>query len=341
MIGPNADVARLGGYYGIPRKTVSPLEGIRALVGDRAEIVHSEGVKITLDDDWWEDEVELADPAENRRKIAQAVEAARDADTILLFIGDTEQTSREGWADEHLGDRTSLDLVGEQNELFTALEALGKPIVAVLVNGRPPSYLTVAEQADAILETWYAGEQQGTAIADALFGNVNPGGKLPVTVARNAGQLPHVYNHKPSARRGYLFDDKAPLYPFGFGLSYTGFEFGAPTLSSASIAAGQGVTVRVPVTNTGEMAGDEVVQVYLRDDISSVTRPVKELVGFQRVSVQPGETVTVDVPVRADALAFWNRDMQRVTEPGTFTIMVGPNSRDLQNDADGHRMTGS
>lgn len=330
VIGPNAAVARLGGYYGIPRNTVSPLEGIRSLVGNKANIAHSEGVKITLDDDWWEDEVKLADPADNRRMIAEAVEAARDADTIVLFIGDTEQTSREGWAEAHLGDRTSLDLVGEQNELFSAMKALGKPVVVVLVNGRPPSYLTVAEQADAILETWYAGEQQGNAIADALFGRVNPGGKLPVTVARNAGQLPNFYNHKPSARRGYLFDETTPLYPFGFGLSYSDFTFGDPSLSSSTIAAGEGVTVRVSVTNEGSMAGDEVVQAYLRDQISSVTRPVKELAGFKRVTLQPGETRNVDVAIRPDAFAFWGRDMTRITEPGEFTIMVGPNSRDLK-----------
>lgn len=330
VIGPNADVARLGGYYGIPRDTVTPLEGIRALLGNRANIVHSQGVVITKDDDWWEDKVELGDPAENRRTIAEAVTAAREADTILLFIGDTEQTSREGWATGHLGDRTSLDLVGEQNELFAALKKLGKPIVAVLVNGRPPSYLQIAEQADAILETWYGGEQQGNAIADTLFGKVNPGGKLPVTVARNAGQLPHFYNHKPSARRGYLFDDATELYPFGYGLSYTQFDIGAPTLSSATIAAGSGVTVRVKVTNSGSVAGDEVVQVYLRDKVSSVTRPVKELAGFQRVTVQPGQVADVNIFIDPDAFAFWNRDMQRVTEPGEFTIMVGPNSADLQ-----------
>jgi len=329
VIGPNADVARLGGYYGIPRATVSPLAGIRALVGDRANIVHAEGVRITEDDDWWADEVTLADPAENRARIAAAVEAARGADTILLFIGDTEQTSREGWADAHLGDRTSLDLVGEQNELFAALHALGKPIVAVLVNGRPPSYPLIAEQADAILETWYAGEQQGHAIADALFGRINPGGKLPVTVAREVGQVPVYYNHKPSARRGYLFSDVSPLYPFGFGLSYTDFTFGAASLSATQIRSGEGVTVRVPVTNSGAMAGDEVVQVYLRDDISTVTRPVKELAGFARVTLQPGETRQVDIAIRPESFAFWNRDMQRVVEPGSFTIMVGPNSQDV------------
>ena len=332
VIGPNADVARLGGYYGEPRASVTPLEGIRALVGDRANIVHSLGVEITKgDDDWWEDEVELADPEENRRRIAEAVEVARDADTILLFIGDTEKTSREGWAPEHLGDRTSLDLVGEQNELFAALKALGKPVVAVLVNGRPPSYPTVAEEADAILETWYAGEQQGTAIADALFGRVNPGGKMPVTTARNVGQVPNFYNYKPSARRGYLFDEVTPLYPFGYGLSYTTFTMSAPRLSSASVPAGQGVTVTTTVTNTGDMAGDEVVQVYLRDEISSVTRPVKELAGFERVTLQPGESRTVSITIEPRSLMMWNRDMERVIEPGEFTIMVGPNSEDLQD----------
>jgi beta-glucosidase len=329
VIGPNADVARLGGYYGIPRKTVSPLEGIRALVGDQARIIHAHGVKITLDDDWWEDEVELADPSRNHLMIAEAVEAARNADVILLFIGDTEQTSREAWADNHLGDRTSLDLVGEQNELFTELRALGKPIVAVLVNGRPPSYPSVAEYSDAILETWYAGEQQGTAIARALFGMANPGGKLPLTVARNAGQLPSFYNHKPSARRGYLFDTAAPLYPFGHGLSYSSFAFGKPVLSKATIAAGEPVTLSVPVTNTSEIGGDEVVQVYLRDTVSSVTRPVKELAGFRRITIAPGSTETVAITIRPDAFALWNREMKRVIEPGTFEIMVGPNSRDL------------
>lgn len=332
VIGPNADVARLGGYYGEPRASVTPLAGIRAAVGDRANIVHALGVEIVKgDSDWWDDPVELGDRDENLRRIAEAVDIAKTADTIVLFIGDTEKTSREGWAAGHLGDRTSLDLVGEQNELFTALKALGKPVVAVLVNGRPPSYPTIAAEADAVLETWYAGEQQGTAIADALLGTINPGGKLPVSVARNAGQLPMFYNHKPSARRGYLFDTTAPLYPFGFGLSYTTFTLSAPQLSASSIKAGQGVTVTVPVTNTGKRAGDEVVQVYLRDDVSSVTRPVKELVGFQRVTLAPGETRNVAITIEPRAFAMWNADMKQVTEPGTFTVMTGANSADVQS----------
>jgi beta-glucosidase len=331
VIGPNAAVARLGGYYGIPRHKVSPLEGIKALVGDKANIVTAQGVDITKDDDWWEDKVELGDPAENARLIAQAVETAKNADTIVLFIGDTEQTSREAWAKSHMGDRAALDLVGQQNDLFNALKALGKPVVAVLVNGRPPSYPTVAARANAILETWYGGQEQGHAIADALFGRVNPGGKLPVTVARDVGQLPMFYDYKPSAHRGYLFSEATPLYPFGYGLSYTTFEIGDPVLSSASIKAGEGFSVKVPVTNAGKMAGDEVVQVYLRDDVSSVTRPVKELAGFQRVTLKPGETKQVAITIRPESLALWNREMKRVIEPGTFTIMAGGNSQDVKS----------
>ena len=332
VIGPNADVARLGGYYGEPRASVTPLQGIRAAVGSRANVVHALGVEIIDgDSDWWDDTVVLADPVKNRQRIAEAVEVAKNADTIVLFIGDTEKTSREGWAANHLGDRTSLDLVGEQNDLFRAMKALGKPVVVVLINGRPPSYPTIAAEADAILETWYAGEQQGTAIADALTGKVNPGGKMPVSTARNVGQLPNFYNYKPSARRGYLFDEVTPLFPFGWGLSYTTFNLAAPQLSASSIKAGEGVTVTVRVTNTGKRAGDEVVQVYLRDEVSSVTRPVKELVGFRRVTLQPGESRDVSIAIEPRAFAMWNIDMKRVTEPGTFQIMTGSNSAELQS----------
>jgi len=332
VIGPNADVARLGGYYGEPRASVTPLAGLRAAVGDRATIVHAQGVEIVKgDSDWWDDAVELADPAANRQRIAEAVEVAKSADTIVLFIGDTEKTSREGWAASHLGDRTSLDLVGEQNELFAALKALGKPVVAVLINGRPPSYPTIAAEADAVLETWYAGEQQGTAIADALLGRVNPGGKMPVSTARNVGQLPNFYNYKPSARRGYLFDEVTPLYPFGWGLSYTTFSLAPPVLSATRIKPGEGVTVTVRVTNTGTRAGDEVVQVYLRDEVSSVTRPVKELVGFKRVTLSPGESRDVAIPVAARSFMLWDAAMKHVTEPGSFTIMTGSNSAEVQS----------
>jgi len=330
VIGPNAAVARLGGYYGQPPVTVSILEGIRKKVGARAKVVFAEGVKITANDDWWADTVQLADPSENRRLIAEAVTAARSADQIVLAIGDTEQTSREGWAANHLGDRDSLDLVGEQQALFDALRALGKPIVVVLINGRPASTVEIAEKADALLEGWYLGEQGGNALADVLFGDVNPGGKLPVTIPRSVGQLPMFYNAKPSARRGYLFDTVTPLYPFGYGLSYSSFEIGAPRLSEEHIAAGGSVTVTVPVRNTGSRAGDETVQLYLHELVGSVTRPIKELKAFERIHLAPGESKTVSFLLSPEAFQMWNASMQRVVEPGAYDIMVGPNSVDLK-----------
>jgi beta-glucosidase len=331
VIGPSAAVARLGGYYGQPPVTVSILDGIKAKVGKRANIVFAQGVKITEDDDWWGDEVNLADPAANRKLIVEAVAAAKNVDQIILTLGDTEQTSREGWAENHLGDRSSLDLVGEQQELFDALKALGKPITVVLINGRPASIPKIASEANAILEGWYLGEQGGNAVADVLFGTVNPGGKLPVTFPRNVGQLPVFYNHKPTARRGYLFDDKAPLYPFGFGLSYSTFELGAPTLSSSTIGANGTVTVTVPVKNTSNRAGDETVQIYVRDKVSSVTRSVKDLKAFKRMTLAAGETKNVTFTLTPEAFQMWNDKMVRVVEPGEFEIMAGPDSVNVKS----------
>ena len=330
VIGPSAAVARLGGYYGQPAVTVSILDGIKAKAGKHANIVFAQGVKITEDDDWWGDEVKLADPVANRKLIAEAVEAAKNADMIILTLGDTEQTSREGWAESHLGDRSSLDLVGEQQELFDALKATGKPITVVLINGRPASIGKIANEANAIIEGWYLGEQGGSAVADVLFGDVNPGGKLPVTFPRNVGQLPFYYNHKPTARRGYLFDEKAPLYPFGFGLSYSTFELGAPTLSSATIAANGSVVVTVPVQNTSNRAGDETVQIYVRDKVSSVTRSVKDLKAFRRVTLAAGESKNVIFTLTPESFQMWNDKMQRVVEPGEFDIMAGPDSANLK-----------
>ena len=331
VIGPSADVARLGGYYGQPPVTVSILQGVREKAGTRATVVFAQGVKITEDDDWWADNVRLADPAANRRLIAEAVAVAQRADRIVLTLGDTEQTSREGWAGNHLGDRSSLDLIGEQQELFDALRALGKPIVVILINGRPASTVKISREANAIIEGWYLGEQTGHAVADVLFGDANPGGKLPVTIPRNAGQLPIFYNAKPTARRGYLFDTTEPLYPFGFGLSYTTFELSAPRLSAARIGMQGEVHVSVDVRNTGTRAGDETVQLYVRDRVGSVTTPLKELKGFQRVSLQPGERRTVTLALPVSALSLWNPDMKRVVEPGEFDIMTGPDSMNLKS----------
>jgi beta-glucosidase len=331
VIGPSAAVARLGGYAGQPPVTVSILEGIKAKVGAKANIIFAQGVKITESDDWWADEVKLADPASNRKLIAEAVATAKGADKIVLTLGDTEQTSREGWAKSHLGDRDSLDLVGEQQELFDALKALGKPITVVLINGRPPSINKIAAEANAILEGWYLGEQGGNAVADVLFGDVNPGGKLPVSIARSVGQLPLVYNMKPSARRGYLFANSTPLYPFGFGLSYSTFDIGAPSLSAAKIAPNGTVTVTVNVRNTSKRMGDETVQLYIRDKVSSVTRSVIDLKAFRRITLAAGEARAVSFTLTPEAFQMWNDKMKRVVEPGDFDIMVGPNSADLKS----------
>ena len=330
VIGPNAAAERLGGYSGVPQGVVTVLEGIQTRVGAGVRVLHHQGVRITQDDDWWADEVRLADPAQNTRLIRQAVSVARRADTVVLVLGDTEQTSREGWAENHLGDRANLDLVGQQNDLAAAIFALNKPTVVVLLNGRPPSYTLIAERAQAIVEGWYLGQEGGTAMAQILFGDANPGGRLPVSVARDVGQLPMFYNRKPSARRGYLFGTTEPLFPFGFGLSYTTFEIGAPRLSRERIRTNESVQVSVDVRNTGTRAGDEVVQLYIRDRVSSVTRPVLELRGFQRLTLQPGESRTVTFILTPRALQFWNADMHRVVEPGEFEIRVGPNSVNLQ-----------
>jgi beta-glucosidase len=328
VIGPNAHRQMLGGYSGVPKQVVTVLEGIRAAVGDRVDVRYSEGCKITIGGSWKEDRVVPSDPAEDRRQIAEAVEVAKGADAVILVIGDNEQTSREGWGKTHLGDRATLDLVGRQEELAEVLIATGKPVVVVLFSGRPASIRWLAEHAPAILECWYLGQEGGTAVADVLFGAVNPGGKLPMTFPRSAGHLPAFYNYKPSARRGYLFDDVTPLWPFGFGLSYTTFAVSGVRLSRKAIKRNGTVRVRADVTNTGGREGHEVVQLYVRDNVSSVTRPVKELKGFRKLHLQPGETKTVSFDLGPAALAFHDVAMREVVEPGEFTIMVGTSSRD-------------
>jgi beta-glucosidase len=328
VIGPNADRYLLGGYSGKPRYYTTVLQGMKERVGDDGTVLYSEGCKITVGGSWNDDVVTLPDPDEDRQAIVRAVATAQKADVVVLVLGDNEQTSREAWSDKHLGDRTSLDLFGAQNALVEAVAATGKPMVLVLFNGRPNSMNIVNRKAAAILECWYLGQESGHAVADVLFGDYNPGGKLPISIPRSAGHLPCFYNYKPSARRGYLFDDITPLYPFGFGLSYTTFALGNPTLEAAQITVGESTQVRVEITNTGSRVGQEVVQMYVRDLVSSVTRPVKELKGFLRVSLKPGETRTVTLPILPEHLAFTNIDREHVVEPGDFEIMVGTSSRD-------------
>jgi beta-glucosidase len=328
VIGPNADRVLLGGYSSVPKRFVTVLEGIRGAVGDRVDVRYSEGCKITIGGSWNEDVVTPSDPETDRKQIAEAVEVAKASDLVVLVIGGNEQTSREGWGLKHLGDRSSLDLVGRQEELAQALLATGKPVVVCLFNGRPLSIRALAEHAPAILECWYLGQEAGTAVAEVLFGQVNPSGKLPITFPRSAGHLPAFYNYKPSARRGYLFDDVSPLWAFGFGLSYTTFAVRNVRLTKPAIGRAGATRALADVTNTGQREGMEVVQLYIRDRVSSVTRPVKELKGFTKVALKAGETKTVSFDITPESLACYDHAMRYVVEPGEFAVMVGTSSRD-------------
>jgi beta-glucosidase len=318
----------LGGYSGVPKHNVTVLDGIREKAGEKVKVLYSEGCKITIGGSWNQDEVVPSDPKEDRKAIAKAVKVAQKADVIVLAIGGNEQTSREAWALNHMGDRTSLDLIGRQEELVKAMLALGKPVIVFLFNGRPLSINYVAENVPVIYECWYLGQETGRAVADVLFGDYNPGGKLPISVPRSVGHLPVFYNYKPSARRGYLFDDVSPLYAFGFGLSYTSFAIENPRLTKKRIRPDGSTQVVVDVTNTGKRAGAEVVQLYIRDLVSSVTRPVKELKGFRKVWLEPGERTTVTLDITPALLSFFDVNMNYVVEPGDFEIMVGNSSRD-------------
>jgi beta-glucosidase len=330
VIGPNAAELHLGGYSDNPGRGVSVLQGIKERVGSSGEVVYALGCKITeTEPDWNADKVVLGDPGLNAKRIQEAVKVAQKADIAILVLGENEQTSREAWAVEHPGDRDSLDLLGNQDDLVKAIVATGKPIVVFLLHGRPNSINAIAETVPAILDGWYLGQETGTAVADVLFGDYNPGGKVPITVPRSTGQLPDYYYQKPSGKREYLGSTTKPLYPFGWGLSYTTFKYANVRLAPDTIGTQGETKVSVDVTNAGKMRGDEVVQLYIRDEVSSVTRPVKELRGFRRISLNPGETKTVELALGPSELSFLNRDMRRVVEPGTFRVMVGANSDEL------------
>jgi beta-glucosidase len=336
VIGPNAAPLRLGGYSGHPGRGISVLEGIRQKVSDTVEILFAEGCGITQSTNdagqmWHDDEVLLHDPAHDAALISEAVATAKKADVVLLVLGDNEQTCREGWSPSHLGDRDSLDLPARQEELLQAVHATGKPVILLLIQGRPASINYAVEHVPAILEGWYLGQEGGTALADILFGDVNPGGKLPITFPCSVGQIPAYYYHKPSARRGYLFSSAEPLFPFGHGLSYTTFAYSNLRLSTAKMRANETAILSVDVSNTGGRTGDEVVQWYVHDMLSErVTRPVKLLKGFQRLTLQPGETRTVTFTVGHEQLQFLDESMKLVVEPGQFELMVGGSSKTVQ-----------
>jgi beta-glucosidase len=327
VIGPNAKGVRLGGYSSTPGRGVDILDGIKAKAGSGARVLYAEGVRITEHEpNWTEDKVTFADPAKNRQRIAEAVGVVRQAEVAVVVVGTNESTSREAWSDEHLGDVAELRLSSQQEDLVQAVVKTGKPVVLVLINGRPLALSGVAESVPAILEGFYLGQEGGTALGEVLFGDYNPGGKLPISFPRHTGQLPVYYGRKPTSFRSYLDLTRAPLFPFGHGLSYTSFKLENLKVAPEKIGPGGQATVSVEVVNAGARKGDEVVQLYVRDQVASVTRPVQELRGFERVSLGPGERRTVSFTVGPRELRFTNESLDRVVEPGAFDILVGNSS---------------
>ena len=330
VIGPNAADLHLGGYSRMPSHSIPILQGIRDRVGTKAKVVYAQGCQFTAGKQdwhgWFEDNAKLVDPATQADKIKEAVDAAKSADVAIVVVGENEATNREAWSEQHLGDRDSLELLGAQNDLVKAVVETGTPTVVLLINGRPLAVNYIAEHVPAILEGWYLGQEGGTAAANVLFGDVNPGGKLPITFPHSVGDLPDFYNHKPSANRTYAFSTRKPLFAFGYGLSYTTFKFDNLRVEPAQIQTRGTAKVSVDITNTGSREGDEVPQLYIHQKIASVTRPVMQLKGFQRTTLKPGEKKTVEFTITPETLSMLDTDMHKVVEPGIFEIMVGPSS---------------
>lgn len=320
LIGPLSDSQKdmIGSWTGDGRAedAVTLLQGLKAKL-PQTTINYAKGCDI---------------PCAETVGFEEAVNAAKKSEVVIMAVGESAEMSGEA------ASRNSLDLPGRQLELVKAVHATGKPVVIVLMNGRPLTINWVAENSPAILETWFAGSQAGNAIADVLFGDVNPSGKLPVTFPRAVGQIPIYYNHMNTGRppdaknkytSKYLDVPWTPLFPFGFGLSYTQFKITNLNLSAERIAANGQLTVTVDIDNVGQRAGDEIVQLYIRDVAASMTRPVKELKGFQRVTLQPGQRTQVRFQLTREHLGFYNRQMNFVVEPGEFKVMVGSNSEEL------------
>lgn len=333
VIGPNADVAELGDYC-IPQFTeVTPLEGIRQAVSQGTQVRHASGCGLF---------------ERCRDGFVEAVEAAKKSEVAIIFVGESSMSlGGVGW--EIKGrktppsmcgegyDRADLNLPGLQQELVEAVVATGTPTVVVLINGRPLSISWIAQHVPAILEAWYPGEEGGHAIADIIFGKVNPSGKLPITFPRSVGHVPSYYNHKPTARgyyhqpgqpekpgRDYVFSEPSPLFAFGHGLSYTRFKYTNLLISPSKISSTGRVQVKVDVANAGQVAGKEVVQLYINDMVSSTTTPVKALKGFRKISLKPKQKQTVQFTLTSDDLWLLDENMQQVVEPGKFEVMVGP-----------------
>ena len=316
VIGPlaNNKLEPLGPWHteGRAEDVVSVLEGIKGVV-PAAQVLYAQGCGI-------EDTTTAG--------FAEAVDAARRARVAILVLGERHDMSGEA------ASRASLGLPGKQQELLEAVAATGTPVVLVLMNGRPLVLEWAVQHVPAIVETWFLGVETGHAVADVLFGDVNPSGRLPVSIPRSVGQIPIYYNHKntgrpPSAEKytsKYIDLPVTPRYPFGYGLSYTTFAYRDLKVGAARIGPNDTLSVSVTVANTGTREGTEVVQLYVRDEVGSVTRPVRELKGFRRVTLKAGEARTVELRLASRDLAFYGLSMRRVVEPGTFRVFVGPNS---------------
>lgn len=335
VCGPNADEEgyALTHYGPLAVDVTTVLEGIQAKVEGRAEVVYTKGCEL-VDAHWPESElIDYPLTAEEQAEIDCAVENARQSDVAVVVLGGGQRTCGENKS------RSSLDLPGRQLQLLQAIQATGKPVVLILINGRPLSINWADKFVPAILEAWYPGSKGGTALADILFGDYNPGGKLTVTFPKSVGQIPFNFPCKPSSQvdggqnmgpDGNMTRVNGALYPFGYGLSYTTFEYSDLEISPKVITPNERVQVSLKVTNTGKRTGDEVVQLYTRDVISSVTTYEKNLAGFERIHLRPGETQTVTFTLDRKHFELLNADMKWVVEPGEFSIMAGASSEDIR-----------
>lgn len=345
LVGPLADaVSNMTGTWSVAadnQHSITVLKGLRNAVGSKANILYAKGSNLTADSAL-EERATMFGKSLNRDKrsageiLKEALAVAAKSDVIVAALGESAEMSGES------SSRTDIGIPEIQKDLLKALLKTGKPVVLVLFTGRPLALKWEHENVPAILNVWFAGSEAGDAIADVLFGDVNPSGKLPATFPQNVGQVPLYYNHKNTGRplgegkwfekfrSNYLDVSNDPLYPFGYGLSYSAFRYGDIKLSGTTLKPGGSMTASVTVTNTGDREGKEVVQLYIRDVVGSVTRPVMELKGFQKIAFKPGETKTVTFRITEEDLKFYNSDLKFVAEPGEFRVFIGTNSRDVR-----------
>jgi beta-glucosidase len=325
VTGPNADESRnLTTKYEPITRRITVLEGIRNKVSPKTKVKYVKGCDL-VDEDWPESEILPHSLTKSEKAdIQKAKRIAKRVDVAVVVVGGSRKTCGEGRS------RTSLDLPGAQLDLVRAVYKTGTPTVVVLINGRPLTINWIDKNIPAIVEAWYPGEKGGQAIADVLFGDYNPGGKLPITFPKTVGQIPINFPHKPGTQGKGRARVSGVLYPFGYGLSYTEFGYSDLQISPEKIKSNSEVRVSLDIKNIGDRKGDEVVQLYLNDVVSSVTTPIKELKGFKRVALEPGEKQTVEFILTPDQLSLINQDMKRVVEPGIFEVMIGSSSEDIR-----------